>query len=266
MFRVLSVLSPGAGQVYGGWTVRGAALLLAWYGVVGPAAREGQGPEEILRLLRGQDQDLDYLDGLDEARKVLVEELAGTLVTIAKDVKIQVEFNPARVAAYRLIGYENRMLAAQDFNDDKKDAGEIGAGHTVTALYEIVPAGAASDVRPPPVDDLRYQMQGAPNEAAQSGELLTLKIRYKQPDGDTSTKLEFPARDEGKRFGQATQDFRFAAAVASFGMLLRDSQFKGNATYAGVLETATEAASGDTTGYRKEFLKMVARAQELAGR
>jgi len=207
-----------------------------------------------------------FIDTEPEARKVLVEQMAGTLVTIAKDVKIQVEFNPQQVSAYRLIGYENRILAAQDFNDDKKDAGEIGAGHTVTALYEIVPAGTASDVRPPPVDDLRYQTQGAANEAAQSGELLTLKIRYKQPDGDTSTKLEFPARDEGRRFGQASQDFRFAAAVASFGMLLRDSQYKGNATYAGVLETATEAASGDTTGYREEFLKMVARARELTGR
>jgi Ca-activated chloride channel family protein len=207
-----------------------------------------------------------FIDTESEARKVLVEQMAGTLVTIAKDVKIQVEFNPQQVSAYRLIGYENRILAAQDFNDDKKDAGEIGAGHTVTALYEIVPAGAAGGVRPPPVDDLRYQTQGKPNEAAQSGELLTLKIRYKQPDGDTSTKLEFPARDEGKRFGQASQDFRFAAAVASFGMLLRDSQSKGNATYAGVLETATEASSGDTTGYREEFLKMVARARELAGR
>lgn len=207
-----------------------------------------------------------FIDTEAEARKVLVEQMAGTLVTIAKDVKIQVEFNPRQVSAYRLIGYENRILAAQDFNDDKKDAGEIGAGHTVTALYEIVPAGAASDVRPPPVDDLRYQRKGEPNETAQSGELLTLKIRYKQPDGDTSTKLEFPARDEGQRFGQASQDFRFAAAVASFGMLLRDSQYKGNATYAGVLETATEAASGDTTGYREEFLRMVARAKELAGR
>ncbi|HPM84473.1 MAG TPA: von Willebrand factor type A domain-containing protein [Candidatus Anammoximicrobium sp.] len=207
-----------------------------------------------------------FIDTETEARKVLVEQMAGTLVTIAKDVKIQVEFNPQQVSAYRLIGYENRILAAQDFNDDKKDAGEIGAGHTVTALYEIVPAGTASDVRPPPVDDLRYQTKGAPNEAAQSGELLTLKMRYKAPDGDTSTKLEFPARDEGRRFGQASQDFRFAAAVASFGMLLRDSQYKGSATYAGVLETATEAASGDTTGYREEFLKMVARARELTGR
>jgi Ca-activated chloride channel family protein len=206
-----------------------------------------------------------FIDTEAEARKVLVEQMTGTLVTIAKDVKIQVEFNPQQVAAYRLIGYENRILAAQDFNDDKKDAGEIGAGHTVTALYELVPAGAESGVTVPPVDDLRYQAKGQASEAAQSGELLTLKMRYKQPDGDTSSKLEFPLKDEGKRFGQASQDFRFAASVASFGMLLRDSQFKGNATYAAVQEIATESASGDTSGYREEFLQMVAKAKELAG-
>jgi Ca-activated chloride channel family protein len=207
-----------------------------------------------------------FIDTETEARKVLVEQMAGTLVTIAKDVKIQVEFNPQQVAAYRLIGYENRILAAQDFNDDKKDAGEIGAGHTVTALYEIVPAGANTDVRVPAVDELRYQTKGQANEAAASGELLTLKMRFKQPDGDTSSKLEFPARDEGKRFGQASKDFRFAAAAAAFGMLLRDSQHKGNVTYAGVLEIATESATGDTSGYRDEFLKMVAKAKELTAR
>jgi len=206
-----------------------------------------------------------FIDTDAEARKVLVEQMTGTLVTIAKDVKIQIEFNPNEVAAYRLIGYENRMLAAEDFNDDKKDAGEIGAGHTVTALYELVPAGAESDVTASPVDDLRYQRKSKPTKEAQSGELLTLKIRYKEPDGDTSTKLTFPVEDDGKRFGQASQDFRFAASVASFGMLLRDSQHKGNATYAGVLEIATEAASGDTSGYRQEFLEMVARAKKLSG-
>ena len=181
-----------------------------------------------------------FIDTDAEARKVLVEQMSGTLVTIAKDVKIQVEFNPAQVGAYRLIGYENRILATEDFNDDKKDAGEIGAGHTVTALYELMPAGAGAETGRPAVDELRYQNQGQPAAAAASGELLTVKIRYKQPDGDTSTKLSFPVTDEGKRFGQASQDFRFAAAVASFGMLLRNSQHKGNATYAGVLEIAGE--------------------------
>lgn len=206
-----------------------------------------------------------FIDTDAEARKVLVEQMSGTLVTIAKDVKIQIDFNPIEVAAYRLIGYENRMLAAQDFNDDKKDAGEIGAGHTVTALYEVIPAGAQSDVTPPPVDESRYQRQPKPTKEARSGEMLTLKIRYKEPDGDTSTKLTFLIKDEGKRFGQASHDFRFAASVASFGMLLRDSQHKGNATYAGVLEIATEAASCDNTGYRQEFLSMVSRAKELSG-
>jgi len=206
-----------------------------------------------------------FIDTDSEARKVLVEQMSGTLVTIAKDVKIQIDFNPVEVASYRLIGYENRMLAAQDFNDDRKDAGEIGAGHTVTALYEVIPSGVRSDVTPPPVDESRYQKQPKPTKEARSGEMLTLKIRYKEPDGDTSTKLTFLIKDEGKRFGQASQDFRFAASVASFGMLLRDSQYKGNATYAGVLEIATEAASCDNSGYRQEFLGMVSRAKELSG-
>jgi Ca-activated chloride channel family protein len=206
-----------------------------------------------------------FIDSDAEARKVLVEQMSGTLVTIAKDVKIQIEFNPNEVAAYRLIGYENRMLAAEDFNDDKKDAGEIGAGHTVTALYELVPAGAPSDIDTSPVDDLRYQQTGESTEAASSGELLTLKIRYKQPDEDTSSKLVFPITDDNRKFGQASRDFRFAAAVASFGMLLRDSKHKGNVTYAGVLEIGTEAARDDASGYRDEFLAMVARAKELSG-
>jgi Ca-activated chloride channel family protein len=191
--------------------------------------------------------------------------MSGTLVTIAKDVKLQVEFNPQEVRAYRLIGYENRMLAAEDFNDDTKDAGEIGAGHTVTALYELAPADAPRDVTTPPVDELRYQRRGQLSEDADSGELLTLKIRYKQPDGDKSTKLEFPVQDENGKFGRATKDFRFAAAVASFGMLLRNSAHKGNTTYAGVLEIATEAASDDASGYRQEFLALVAAAKQLSG-
>jgi Ca-activated chloride channel family protein len=216
-----------------------------------------------------------YVDALSEARKVLVEEMAGTLVTIAKDVKIQIEFNPAKVAGYRLIGYENRVLAAEDFNDDKKDAGEIGAGHTVTALYEIVPAG--QPVAAVNVDELKYGTANANldgvtaiddddvQQKPTSDELLTLKIRYKQPDGDTSTKLEFPITDGGQSFAKATDDFKFASSVASFGMLLRDSQFKGNATYAGVAEISEAAKSRDPHGYRKEFVEMVRRAQELSG-
>jgi Ca-activated chloride channel family protein len=227
-----------------------------------------------------------YVDNRTEARKVLVQEMTGTLVTIAKDVKIQIEFNPHQVAGYRLIGYENRVLAAEDFNDDKKDAGEIGAGHTVTALYEIVPAGQKVDATA--VDELKYAPPAPPGqvgpngeplvtelspasdrdglERAPSNELLTLKIRYKAPDGNESTKLEFPITDSGQAFSAASADFQFASAVASFGMLLRGSQFKGDASFAGVLEIA-EAASRDRDlhGYRREFCAMISRARELAG-
>jgi len=206
-----------------------------------------------------------FIDTENEARKVLVEQINSTLVTIAKDVKIQVEFNPKEVAAYRLIGYENRILAAEDFNDDTKDAGEIGAGHTVTALYEIIPVGVSSKALGK-IDKLKYQKPTKPSSAANKGELLTVKIRYKQPDGDTSKLLEFPIKDTGKRFGQADQDFRFAAAVAQFGMLLRGSEHKGDSNYAAVLEIATEAAAGDKSGYRQEFLELVRMASQLSDR
>jgi len=205
-----------------------------------------------------------YIDGPTEAQKVLVDQIGGTLVTIAKDVKIQVEFNPAQVSAYRLIGYENRILAAEDFNDDKKDAGEIGAGHTVTALYEVVPAGVKIDT--PSVDPLKYQPTAEPSEPSeQSDEMLTLKLRYKQPDADHSQLLEFPLVDGGKSFSAAGTDVQFAAAVASFGMLLRDSPHRGDATYGAVLEIAESAVGADPHGYRAEFLQMVRRAKALAG-
>ncbi len=229
-----------------------------------------------------------YVDNRTEARRVLVEEMTGTLVTIAKDVKIQVEFNPRQVAGYRLIGYENRMLRTEDFNDDKKDAGEIGAGHTVTALYEIVPAGKTVDV--PPVDDLKYQQpvgrtilsaeNGVQTQASGetgknvrptseatdvSGELLTLKMRYKQPEGDTSRKLDWAVKDNGKTFGQASTDFQFAASVAGFGLLLRDSQYKGNLTLAAVLELAQAGLGTDEHGYRAEFVEIAPRAKSLRG-
>ena len=206
-----------------------------------------------------------YLDTLEEAQKVLIDQMSGTLVTIAKDVKIQIEFNPAQVSAYRLIGYEKRMLRKEDFNNDAKDAGEIGAGHTVTALYEIVPAGRA--IRSGEVDDLKYQLPAEEKPeryvSAASRELLTLKLRYKQPDGDKSRLLEFPVTDGGKRFNNASTDFKFAAAVAEFGMLLRDSEFKGNSSYGAVLELAGEAKGADAEGYRSEFLNLVRKAQEL---
>ena len=212
-----------------------------------------------------------YVDNQTEARKVLVEEMVGTLVTIAKDVKIQIEFNPAQVAGYRLLGYENRMLRTEDFNDDKKDAGEIGAGHTVTALYEIVPAGKPVDAGS--VEPLKYQQRKPPvADPTDSNELLTLKIRYKQPDADTSTKLEFPITDDGQSFAQATADFKFASAVASFGMLLRASEHRGNTSYAAVHEIAASVVNApssglepDPHGYRAEFLQLIKQAQSLAG-
>lgn len=202
-----------------------------------------------------------YIDSETEAKRTLVDGL-GTLMTIAKDVKIQIEWNPAEVAAYRLIGYENRVMAARDFNDDKKDAGELGAGHTVTALYEVVPAGGSV----PGGDGLKYQVPGAtggqakPNAAP--GELLTVKLRYKEPDGQTSKLLEKVLKDSDASFSSMSGDFKFAAAVASFGMLLRGSKNAGNATFASVLETA-EANAGDDDR-RREFVTLVRKAMTLA--
>ena len=203
-----------------------------------------------------------YIDNINEARKVLVDEINSTLITIAKDVKIQIEFNPLQVSAYRLIGYENRLLRQEDFNDDTKDAGEIGAGHTVTVFYEIVPAGRGLSI--PGVDPLKYQTPMGTTEVAQSGELLTLKLRYKQPDGQTSRLLEFPVRDADQAYSQASQDFKFAAAVASFGMILRESPYKGNGTLAAVLELAEEGKGSDPHGYRGEFLELVKLARALS--
>jgi Ca-activated chloride channel family protein len=204
-----------------------------------------------------------YIDSIIEAKKVLVSEMGGTLFTIAKDVKLQVEFNPARVKGYRLIGYENRMLAAQDFNDDKKDAGELGAGHTVTALYEIIPAG--SDEAVAGVDPLKYQ-QTQTTAAAGSDELMTVKLRYKLPDGDKSTLLSHAIRDTSTPLAQTSADFRFATAVAEFGMLLRNSQHKGKASYESMLSRAQGAMGADREGYRREFILMAGQAKALAGK
>jgi Ca-activated chloride channel family protein len=207
-----------------------------------------------------------YIDSLAEAKKTLVEQAGGTLVTIAKDVKIQVEFNPAQVRAYRLIGYENRLLAKEDFNNDKVDAGEIGAGHTVTALYEVVPVGVALPEEAPAVDGLKYQQVKTPDAKGQlpnSRELLTVKVRYKEPAGDVSTKLEFPLVDAGTRFADASADFKFAAAVAGFGMTLRDSPHKGQGTLGDVLEWGRAGLGQDPGGYRAEFLTLVEAADRL---
>lgn len=208
-----------------------------------------------------------YIDSLGEARKVLVEQMQGTLVTIAKDVKIQVEFNPAVVRAYRLIGYENRLLAKEDFNDDAKDAGEIGAGHTVTALYELVPVGAATPDGRPVVDGLKYQSVPAiqPTDAARSGEMMTVKLRYKQPEGKVSQLIELPVNDEGRSLANSPPDFRFAAAVAGFGLLLRDSSYKGALTWEQVRRLAQEAKGSDPNGYRGEFIQLIDKARGIVG-
>jgi len=206
-----------------------------------------------------------YIDTINEARRVLVDQTDSTLVTIAKDVKLQVEFNPARVSAYRLIGYENRVLAKEDFNDDQKDAGEIGAGHAVTALYEIVPAGIQADAIAPPVDELKYQKEVSLSEAAESKEVLTIKMRYKAPDGDASKLVEFPVSDEGKEFDQADLDVRFAAAVAGFGMKLRKSPYAGMWTYSDVEKTAEAALGDDPLGLRAELIELVRKAAAISG-
>ena len=202
-----------------------------------------------------------YIDTEKEAKKVLVEQMNGTLITIAKDVKIQIEFNPAEVESFRLIGYENRVLQHQDFNDDKKDAGEIGAGHTVTALYEVVPAGNKTSA--PRVDKLKYQVKPELTKKASSGEMMTVKLRYKLPDASKSTRLEFPLRDMEKEFKDAGDDFKFAAAVAGFGMLLRGSTYAGDAEFSNILEWAQQGAGSDKSGYRSEFLTLVRKAMVL---
>ncbi len=203
-----------------------------------------------------------YIDTIKEARKVLVQEMGSTLVTIAKDVKIQIEFNPAEVNAYRLIGYENRVLEHQDFNDDTKDAGEIGSGHSVTALFEVVPAGVGITL--PGVDPLKYQTATVPRTQTENGELLTMKVRYKEPDGDESRLMEVPVVDEHNQLTDAGTDYRFAASVAGFGMLLRDSPHKGDATFDSILELAEASIGTDKEGYRTEFIDLIRRARAIA--
>ena len=175
-------------------------------------------------------------------------------------MKVQVEFNPLRVAGSRLIGYENRVLAAQDFADDRKDAGDVCSGHSVTALYEIVPAGT---VTAPATEPLRYQTPPAPSPTASSNELLTVKLRWKLPEGDVSTLRERPVTDSGASYAASSPDFKFAASVAAFGMLLRNSPHKGTATFDAVLELAGEGLSFDPEGYRAKFIELVRVAQKL---
>jgi Ca-activated chloride channel family protein len=205
-----------------------------------------------------------YLDSDSEARKVLVEEAGGTLVTVAKDVKIQVEFNPTRVSGYRLIGYENRRLQDRDFNDDRKDAGEIGAGHTVTALYEVVPAGLEADTGD--VDPLRYQNGTSLPHSDVSADLLTVKLRYKKPAGERSILIDHPVTGTTSALRDASEDLRFAAAITTFGMLLRESEFAGDASWDLSRDLARGALGLDASGHRNEFLELVALARRLSDR
>ncbi|MEP1304860.1 MAG: von Willebrand factor type A domain-containing protein [Balneola sp.] len=201
-----------------------------------------------------------YIDNLLEAKKVLVSEMGGTLHTIAKDVKIQVEFNPQNVKAYRLIGYENRLLADEDFNNDEKDAGELGAAHTVTALYEIIPHGVDIDSSLSDIDPLKYQTPSTPVNGF-GNELMTVKLRYKKPAGDKSILLSQTVEQTDN--STLSENLSFAASVASFGMLLRDSKFKGNSSFQMVQELAKHSKGRDENGYRAEFIKIVELAELL---
>ena len=202
-----------------------------------------------------------YIDTLNESKKVLVNEMGATLITIAKDVKIQVEFNPSLVEGYRLIGYENRKLNNEDFNNDKKDAGEIGAGHTVTAFYEIVPKGKTI---PSSVDKLKYQKVNPVINSELSNEMMTVKVRYKKPNEDKSKLLVFPLMNDFKTLSKASKDLKFATAVVEFGMLLRNSQYKGDATYDTILDLAVNGLETDEFGYRKQFIELVKIAKKLS--
>ncbi len=202
------------------------------------------------------------IDGMSEAKKVLINEFGGTLFTIAKDVKLQLEFNPAQVAGYRLIGYENRLLNKEDFNDDKKDAGELGSGHTVTALYEIIPAGVESDFLKS-VDPLKYQQEKRSVEKTNGDELVTVKFRYKSPAGNKSNLITHVINEEPLSILKSSTNIRFAGAVASFAMLLRNSEFKGTTNYNSVMNAARKALGSDKEGYRHEFLELVSKAEEL---
>ncbi len=208
-----------------------------------------------------------YIDNIQEARKVLITEFGGTLFTIAKDVKFQMEFNPARVKGYRLVGYENRLLNDEDFNDDTKDAGEMGAGHTVTALYELIPAGSDESLNS--IDPLKYQAYGEETKEVKkikldpNAELMTVKLRYKQPDGNTSTKVEIPVKGRVLDLDETSKNYRFSAAVAEFGMILRNSQYLEDASMEQVITLAKNAKGQDEEGYRSEFITMVKLADSM---
>ncbi len=202
-----------------------------------------------------------YIDNIREAEKVFMKEMRANMFTIAKDVKIQIEFNPVYVKAYRLIGYENRILAKEDFEDDKKDAGELGAGHTVTALYEIIPSGAGGNARKS--GDLKYQETKTRETASTGNEIMTLKFRYKPPKSEKSILIEHPVKDTNKPLEETSDNFRFSAAVAGFGMILRGSKFKGNTNFTMITKMAKEAKGNDPNGYRAEFIRLIKTAELL---
>ncbi len=205
-----------------------------------------------------------YIDNLQEAQKTLVSEFGGTLFTIAKDVKFQLEFNPNNVLAYRLIGYENRLLNDEDFNDDKKDAGEIGAGHTVTALYEIIPVGAEDSKQwVKSIDPLKYQ-KNVQQSHQFDDEWLTLKLRYKQPDASNSQLIVQTVKGDVKDFNEASQDFQFSASVAAFGMLLRNSEYKEDLNYTDVYQMAKKARGNDEQGFKAEMVRLVKTAESIS--
>lgn len=204
-----------------------------------------------------------YIDNISEARKVLVNEFGSTLFTIAKDVKIQIEFNPSKVQAYRLVGYENRMLASEDFNDDNKDAGELGSGHTVTALYEVIPVGVKDDFTKS-VDPLKYQSNDKKIFSSNTDEIMTIKLRYKKPDEDVSKLITHPVMDNHTAVENTSNNFRFSAAVAEFGLMLRSSEYKQQSSYSQVVSLAKGAKGTDDNGYRAEFIRLVQAATSLA--
>jgi Ca-activated chloride channel family protein len=208
-----------------------------------------------------------YIDNIKEAKKTLVKEMGGTLYTIAKDVKLQIEFNPVQVKSYRLVGYENRLLKKEDFNDDTKDAGELGAGHTVTALYEVILADNYKESKTgKKVDDLVYQKKKATHLAQTSQDLMTIKLRYKQPKGTKSILMALPVAKDIQPISEASENFRFASAVAGFGMLLRESEFSKDLSYDRVLKLAEGAKGADKEGYRKEFIGMVKNVRSMSAR
>ena len=204
-----------------------------------------------------------YIDNESEARKVLVNEFGGTLFTIAKDVKLQIEFNPAKVQAYRLIGYENRMLNKEDFNNDAKDAGELGSGHTVTAIYEIIPVGIKNEFFES-IDSLKYQQKIKPVHTTTSIDIMTIKFRFKNPDGEKSRLIEEAVTGKALPLDKTSVNFRFVSAVAQFGMLLRNSEFKQQASFNKAYSMAKNSLGMDREGYRAEFLQLINGAGKIA--